>query len=77
MGAYCFGIEMSLLWYRGSLSLLFGTEIFFWYRDSAICVRHQDRPLPGIKPSVFFLASASCKLEVKKDLDTKKKINKS
>ena len=32
-----FGIEISFLWYRGGQSLLFGIEIFFWYRDSAFC----------------------------------------
>ena len=40
-------------------------------------VQHIDRPLPGINLSVPFWASTSYKLEVKEDLDTEKKIEKS
>ena len=68
---------MSLLWCRGGLSLLFGIEISFLV--SRCCTL-----LFGIE-IVFFLgstcvvfgASTSCTLEVKEDLDTEKKIEKS
>ena len=57
----------------------------FWYRDLFSGIKkilHSafqllDRPLPGINLSVLFWASTSCKLEVKEDLDTEKKIKKS
>ena len=56
----------------------------FWYRDLFFgieilhsVVQHLDRLLPGINQCVPFWASTSCKMEVKEDLDTKKKIEKS
>ena len=58
----------SPFWYR---DLLFGIEILY------SVVQHLYRPLPGINLSVLFWASTSCKVEVKDDLDTEKKIEKS
>ena len=66
------------MWYRGGLSLLFGIEISFLV--SRLCnfvAQHLDRLLPGINLYVLFGASTSCKLEVREDLDTEKKIEKS
>ena len=48
--------------------LCFGIEILY------SVVQHLYRPLLGINLSVLFCASTSCKLEVKEDLDTEKKI---
>ena len=50
---------------------LFGIEILH------SVLQYLDRLLPGIKVCVLFWASTSCKLEVKEDLDTEKKIEKS
>ena len=51
--------------------LFFGIEILH-------CVaQHLDRLLPGINLCVLFWASTSCKLEVREDLDTEKKIETS
>ena len=56
----------------------------FWYRDLFLgieilqcVVQHLDRLLPGINLCVLFWASTSYKLEVREDLDTQKKIEKS
>ena len=71
-----FGIEISFMWYRGGLSLLFGIEIsFFWYRDSAFWCSASK--LSSSWDQSFFWASTSCKMEIKEDLDTKKKIKES
>ena len=44
MGASFFGVEMSFLWYRGGLSLLFGIEIScFGIEILHSVVRHLDR----------------------------------
>ena len=73
-----FGIEMSFLWYRGGLRLLFGIEIFLGGIEILrSVVQHIDHLLPGINLCMVFWASTSCKLEVNKDLDTEKKIKKS
>ena len=58
----------SPFWYR---DLFFGIEILY------SVVQHLYRPLLGINLSVLFWASTSCKVEVKEDLDTEKKIEKS
>ena len=58
----------SPFWYR---DLFFGIEILY------SVVQHLYRPLPGINLSVLFWASTSCKADVKDDLDTEKKIEKS
>ena len=55
----------------GYRDLFFGIEILH------SVVPHLDRLLPGINLSMFFGASTSCNLEVKEDLDTEKKIEKS
>ena len=84
-GASFFGIEMSFLWYRGGLSLLFGVEIFFGMEILHSVVQHLDRFLPGINLCVLFGASKSCQFEVKKisilkrrskNLDTPKKTSR-
>ena len=53
-GASFLGIEMSFLWYRGGLSLLFGIEISFLVSRFCILFQHLDRLLPGINPCVLF-----------------------
>ena len=58
----------SPFWYR---DLFFGIEILY------SVVQHLYRPLLGINLSVLFWASTSCKVEVKEDLDTEKKTEKS
>ena len=58
----------SPFWYQ---DLFFGIEILY------SVVQHLYRPLLGINLSVLFWASTSCKVEVKEDLDTEKKIEKS
>ena len=58
----------SPFWYR---DLFFGIEILY------SVVQHLYRPLLGINLSVLLWASTSCKVEVKEDLDTEKKIEKS
>ena len=65
------------LWYRGGLSLLFGIEISFFGVDSAFCCSTSRSSSSWDQPVRALSASTSCKLEVKKDLDTEKKINKS
>ena len=79
LGGSFFGIEMFFFfWYRGGLSLFFGIKLFFFGIEILYSVvQHLYRPLLGIKLSVLFWASTSCKVEVKEDLDTEKKIEKS
>ena len=77
MGASFFGIEMSFLWYRDGLSLLFGIEISFGIEILHSVVQHLDRLLPGINLSLLFWASTSLQIGVKEDVDTKNKIEHS
>ena len=72
---HLFRIEMSFLWYRGGLSLLFSIEISFSVsRSLHSVVQHLDCLLPRINQCALFGASTPCKMEVKEDLDTTKKI---
>ena len=51
----------------------------FWYRDLffGIEILHSVVPFPGMNLSLLFRALTSCKEEVKEDLETEKKIEKS
>ena len=74
-----------LFWYR---AVFFTVSRWpkspFWYRDLFFgieilhsVVQHLDRLLARINQCLLFWASTSCRLEVKEDLDTEKKIRKS
>ena len=62
-----FGIVRSF-WHR---------DLLFWYRDSARCCSASRSSSSWDQPVRVFLGLAICKLVVKEDLDTDKKIKKS
>ena len=67
------------MWYRGGLSLLFGIEIKFWYRDSAFCYSASRSSSSWDQPVRVFFWASSPRHPVNgrsKDLDAVKKIEK-
>ena len=73
-----FGIEMSFFvvsrWPKSPFRY---RDLFFAIEILHCVAQHLDCLLPGINLCVLFWASTSCKLEVREDLDTEKKIEKS
>ena len=72
-----FCIEMSFLWYPGGLSLRFGIEIAFLVSIFRFCCSASRLSSSWDQPVRAFLGLDICKWEVKEDLDTEKKIEKS
>ena len=64
------GIEVAQVSFLVSRSL-------FWCRDSVFCCSASISSSSWDQPVRAFWASTSCKMEVKEDLDTEKKIEKS